>query len=693
MFAANYGKYKNIIVSIALFLILDASVLTLNFYMSFQIAKDAIDVNLAGRQRMLSQRTVKSLLDLDYSGENVADRQKAMSELQLAVGLFDQTLASFDKGGLAKGADGTDLQLAAVSSSGSKEAIAKAKVIWEPYKAELEKVFSASEAQLSAAVAGAIVYARSNNIQLLKLMNDLTVDLEGVARSKAGRLRTIQTVGISLAIINFFIILFHFIGQLKDGDRKLDIARQETTKILDTVNEGLFLIDKNLIIASQYSKNVPLLFGRNEMAGLSLERLLADLVSEKDMETSKRFIGLLFREEIKSNLIRDLNPLKEIEVNISDHSGGYISRYLSFEFARAFEEGTLKNILITVNDVTEKVELEIELEKAREQTEQQLEVLTGILHTNPGTLRRFVDGCFDSFDRINVMLKTPAKSDKALRMKLDGIFTEVHTFKGESGALGLDGFQELAHKFESDIGLVKNKNKVTGDDFFPLVVQLEKLMKHAETVKSLSEKLVAFGVETGRESSRADEWSHLKKLAESVAARHGKDVELVMCGLTEVSLDDEVKKLVSEVSVQCIRNAVVHGIEEPVQRVAARKPKKGRVELRLFETASGGLELNIIDDGKGIDYESIRNRAVELGLYSRQELERWGHKQLVSLIFEPSFSTSDSENLDAGRGVGMNVIRESIKRFEGKIRISSRKGLSTQFIITIPQLVRREIAA
>lgn len=693
MVAANYGKYKNIIVSIALFLILDASVLSLNFYMSFQIAEDAVGVNLAGRQRMLSQRTVKSLLDLDYSVENQADQEKAMSELRLAVGLFDQTLNSFDQGGLAKGAGGGQVELSAVSSAGAKEAIAKTKVLWLPYKIQLEKVFTANEREIGTALAATIVYARQNNLQILKLMNDLTVDLETVATSKAGRLRTIQTVGISLAIINFFIILFHFIGQLKEGDRNLDIARQETTKILDTVNEGLFLIDRNLVIASQYSKNVPVLFGRSKLAGLSIESLLSDLVSAKDMETSKRFIGLLFREEIKSNLIRDLNPLKEVEVNIPEESGGYVSRYLNFEFARAFEEGALKNILITVNDVTEKVQLEQELVKAREQTEQQLEVLTGILHTNPGTLRRFVDGCFDSFEKINVLLKAPAKSDKTLRLKLNDIFTEVHTFKGESGALGLDSFQELAHKFESDITLVRNKQTVCGDDFFPLVVQLEKLIKHAETVQSLSEKLVAFGIETGSSTGRIDEWEHLKNLADSVSRRNGKNVELVMCGFTEVSLSDEMKKLISEVSVQCIRNAVVHGIEEPQRRVLARKPQKGRIELRLFETSAGGLELSILDDGRGIDYDAIRSRAVELGLYTMTELITWSQKQLVSLIFEPTFSTSENENMDAGRGVGMNAIRESIKSFDGKIKIASRKGVNTQFIVTIPQVIRNEIAA
>ncbi len=695
MFATYLGKYKSIIISIALFIILDASVLVLNFYISFEIADDAVGVNLAGRQRMLSQRMVKSLLDISYSGDDRAEQSQALEELEFTRGLFDQTLAAFDQGGLARAADGGEVRLSSVTSMRGREAIERAKILWRPYQEYLSALtVDLSEQQRNLALLAAISYAKQNNLTLLRLMNDLTVDLENVATSKATRLRMIQTVGITLAIINFFIILFHFIGELRRGDKKLEIARQETRKIMDTVNEGLFLVDREYQIASQHSRKVSSMFGKSSIAGFSFEGLLEDLVSSKDMETTKRFIALLFREDVKSNLISDLNPLRKIEVNIANGRGAYTSRYLHFEFARAYDNGMVKNILVTVNDVTEKVTLEHELAQVREQTEHQLEVLTGILHANPSMLKRFVSSCFEGFHRVNLMLREPAKSEAALRRKLNDIFVEIHAFKGEAGALGLESFQELAHRFESDIVDIRDRDNISGDDFFPLVVQLDKLIRHAETVQSLSEKLAAFGKEaTLVGNAQMDEWHHLFHLTSSVAARANKKVDLVTSGLTEVPLGRELRKLVSDVAVQCIRNAVFHGIESPQERLQNYKSEIGRIDLHLAQTPDGSIELSIRDDGRGFDYDAIRERALATGRWSEQELETWDSKKLASLIFEPGFSTAAGEGLDAGRGIGMDVLKEKIKQTRGKIRISSRRGASTHFLISIPPLFGAEIAA
>lgn len=694
MFGAYLGKYKSIIVSIALFIILDASVLMLNFYISFEIAEDAVGVNLAGRQRMLSQRMVKSLLDMDFSSQQESEKQLATSELDFTLSLFDETLSAFDSGGVARSAGGGEVYLNAVTSEKGRSAIEEAKLLWSPYKQLLEKLLvSDSEAERSIVLISAISYAKENNLILLKLMNDLTVDLENVARSKATRLRMIQTIGITLAVINFFIILFHFIGELRRGDKKLEVARQETTRIMDTVNEGLFLIDKQFEIASQHSKKVSSMFGHDDISGYSFEKLLEDLVSNRNMETSKRFISLLFREDIKSNLIRDLNPLREIELNIADDSGGYISKFFSFDFARVYGESAVENILVTVVDVTEKVSLERELQAVREQTEQQLEVLTGILHANPSLLKRFVVGSFESFHKINLLLREPAKTELALRKKLGSIFVEIHNVKGEAGALGLESFEELAHKFEEDIREVQNREEINGDDFFPLVVLLEKLIRHCETVQSLSEKLAAFGRVDSSNESTSDEWKHLYHLVDSVAKRHSKKVELVTSGLTEVSLTDELKKLVSEVSVQCIRNAVVHGIEPPEDRLDVLKDEKGRIDLRLNQMADGTIELSIKDDGRGLDEKLLRAQALASGRWTEDELEAWDNKQLVSLIFQPGFSTSEKENLDSGRGVGMDVIKDRLRQCRGKVRISSRLGVNTSFLISIPPPIHKEIAA
>ena len=689
------GKYKAIVVSIALFLILDASVLSLNFFISFKIADDAVGVNLAGRQRMLTQRTVKSLYDLRLAEGDAAKQDIALDELKTTYNLFNTTLAAFDKGGETKNANGETVVLKMVTSDAGRVAIDEAKIIWQPYSDAIAKVIAASgTAAMAQNLDAAIIFAGNKNLTLLKLMNDLTVNLEQVATHQATVLRYIQTGGITLAIINFLIILFHFIGELRQNDKFLEDARKETTDILDTVNEGLFLLDKDLVIGEQQSSQLAEIFGGKDARGLNFSDLIGDLVKPKDLETAQRFVNLLFRPDVKGNLINDLNPLNQVEINIPDEDGGYITRHLSFDFSRVSKDGELKNVLVTVNDITEQVMLARELEETKEKGEQQLEMLTSILHANPGVLKRFIQNAFDAYGRINKILKEQSKSPTVMQRKLNDIFIEVHNFKGEASALELDNFAEYAHVFEDDIQTLKQQSKLAGNDFLKLAVHLESLIRYTESIKELADKLASFAFNqdpsnsvsnpTNHENVTSSDWKHLSKLCENVSQRDKKQAQLVLTGFDEAKINDDAQKLVNELSIQFIRNAVVHSIEHPEFRKARGKNETGRIDARLSRLPTGELELSVHDDGCGINYEKIRSKALMIGKWDKAEVEKLTHQQLLSLIFLPGFSTADNQNEDAGRGVGMDIIKKRIDQYQGKIKVSSSSGKHCQFTVTFP---------
>lgn len=639
---------------------------------------------------MLSQRTVKNLYDVQTELNEGADTTPPLKELALSYNLFQSTLNAFDKGGSATGANGEAVTLKATESENGRQAIEQAKTVWLPYSQAVKKVLdSETQQDLHNTLPLAISLAKKSNLTLLKLMNKLTLDLEQVATSQATTLRWIQTTGISLAILNFLLILFHFIGELRSNDRALEEARKETTDILNTVNEGLFLLDKDLQIGTQHSAQLSEIFGGREVSGGTIGETLKDLVKPKDLETAERFISLLFRPDVKSNLIRDLNPLSEIEIHLSDESGGYKSRYLNFDFTRVIEKGAIKNILVTVNDVTEQVRLARELSQEKERNEQQLEMLTSILHTNPVVLKRFIQNSLDIFNRINEVLKDPAKSEAALRRKLDEIFVEIHNFKGESSALKLDTFADLAHHFEGDLDNLKKASKVVGNDFLRLAVHLEKLIRYTESVQQLSLKLASFSSISDESKapvrqSISERWNILNDLCHGICERNGKKAELVLSGLNEITLDTETENFVQDVCVQMIRNSLIHSIEKPEERLQKGKLPEGRIDIRLVKLAGGSLELTIRDDGQGLNYDRIRERALSLNKWDRGMIEKFSEKQLTRLIFEPGFSTAEQVNDDAGRGVGMDVIRDRVNRINGKIRIASRPGVNCQFTIQLP---------
>ncbi len=707
MFKFDFGKYRGIIISVALFLLLDASVLLLNFYISFEIADDAVDVNLAGRQRMLSQRMAKSLFVLDSAQDEPAVFNAALDELTLSQSLFDETLTGFLHGGLVRDASQAQVTLNRVVDTRGQAALQQAETLWLPYKDAIDQLLSDAQAKrsLEASLAAATQMARTHNLELLKLMNDLTISLEQVATSKATRLRWIQTVGISLAIINFLFILLHFVRQLRDSDAVLESARRETTEILDTVNEGLFLVDRHLIIGEQHSAKLREVLGDHTFGGTSFQTLLTSIVSAKDAETARNFIELLFDSRIKEKLIGDLNPLNQIQVNIAQESGGFLTKHLKFDFARAYQQDEISHVLVTVVDISEQIKLEKALAESRKHNESQLEMLTGLLHTHPSLLKEFLDNSYQCFNRINRILGTPAKSSTTMREKITDIFREIHNFKGEAASLKLAYFENAAHAFEDQLAQLRSKADLVGNDYLPLTVQLEQLISYTQQVELLVKKLGQFGKVTQNLPANADAqrivgtrrqdgWDHLHEFVEHLALRNGKLVRLVSSGLHEIAMSPETQQQLKDICVQMLRNAVVHGIESPYDRELCEKPAEGRIDLRLAKLSANEMELSVMDDGRGLDYAAIRQHALDSGKWSEAEIESWGNKQLLRLIFNEGFTTATSVTPDAGRGVGMDLVMNHVLNNRGKISVSSQRGRHCRFVITLPlATATNEIAA
>ena len=683
---SHFDKYRGIIISVALFLLLDASVLLLNFYISFQIADDAVDVNLAGRQRMLSQRMTKALyaLDSQFLSQGKIEQQ-TLDELRASTNLFDRTLIAFRDGGTTSNASGGEVQLASVSDAAAILALKSASSRWQSYYAALDQVDASLDASLLRNVLNnALQQANEHNLALLKLMNDLTVALENVATSKANRLRLIQTVGISLAILNFLFILLHFVRQLRESDEVIEQARNETLEILDTVNEGLFLVDRDLIIGGQYSTQLEDILGRKNLAGENFQSILNEMINSKEASTTAEFIELLFSPKVKEKLIGDLNPLNEVEVNVLEDGINPVTRILSFSFSRAVVDNEIMHVLVTVSDITERITLARELSEAKEETERQVSLLTSILHTSPSLLQEFIANAFASYTRINEVLKSPGKTASAMLQKLNHIFMHVHTFKGEASALQLDNFVEHAHRFEDAITELKQRRELTGNDFLTLTVYLDELMSYTQQISNLANRMASFAVTREIEPSAGFEyWQPLQQLAEQIAAKYGKSLQLVISGLDSLALNDELKSGLKRTLMQCVRNSVIHGIEDADSRIAAQKPTQGRIDIRAAKLADGRVEVVIRDDGAGINYEALRERALESERWTETEIEGWDHKRLLSLMFQPDISTASELSEDAGRGMGMPAVLEWVNSHRGRLQVATRAGLYTRFTITL----------
>ncbi len=172
------------------------------------------------------------------------------------------------------------------------------------------------------------------------------------------------------------------------------------------------------------------------------------------------------------------------------------------------------------------------------------------------------------------------------------------------------------------------------------------------------------------------------RVVRDAATLEKKSVVLKLEG-TETEIDRNVLQVISDSLIHIVRNAVGHGVESPEERIAAGKPTEGTVWL----TARGETDSVIIeikDDGKGLNYDRIKAKAMAKGLATAEDLERMTQDELSLLIFEPGFSTMDQVTAIAGRGVGMDVVRKTLDSIGGEIKVSSETGLGTTIQLTLP---------
>jgi two-component system chemotaxis sensor kinase CheA len=162
----------------------------------------------------------------------------------------------------------------------------------------------------------------------------------------------------------------------------------------------------------------------------------------------------------------------------------------------------------------------------------------------------------------------------------------------------------------------------------------------------------------------------------------GKDINLLMYG-EDTEVDRTVIDEIGDPLIHLIRNAIDHGIEQADERVKLGKPEEGKVVLRAYHDGNT-VVIEVEDDGKGIDIERIAKKAVEKGLYTEQQLEKFNTEEIIQLIFEPGFSTAKRVSDLSGRGVGLDVVKTKIESLGGLVEVDSRKNAGSKFIIRLP---------
>jgi two-component system chemotaxis sensor kinase CheA len=177
-------------------------------------------------------------------------------------------------------------------------------------------------------------------------------------------------------------------------------------------------------------------------------------------------------------------------------------------------------------------------------------------------------------------------------------------------------------------------------------------------------------------------WNKLPRVVRDLAVGCGKQVEIQMEG-AETELDKTIIEAIKDPLTHIIRNAVDHGIELPEVRMAAGKPRAGRLLLRAFHEG-GQVNIEISDDGAGIATEKLKARAIAKGIVAAEHAARMSERELLNLAFAPGVSTVEQVSNISGRGVGMDVVKTNIEKIGGMVDLQSASGKGTLLKIKIP---------
>ncbi len=560
--------------------------------------------------------------------------------------------------------------------------------------------------QLERDVTTALRVGRHTIPQLDAELAAIVTDLQTRNARSATELRLVMLTGLLIAIVLGMLVATLLVARQRQ-EASLREARQQTADILRTVKDGLFLLDEHLVIGASYSSALEALFQRKDFAGLPFESLLKNIVSEKTLATALKFVAVLWSERTKENLVKTINPLGEVEVNFDGGPGKTSTRYLQFEFHRVRVDGKIRHVLVAVSDVSARVDLARELQSSQNQAQAQVDTLLGILHVDPAQLAAFLSDSNAAMKMINAVLREPAREESAFRKKLDTLFRQVHSVKGEAAALGLSSIESRAHSFEDDLKGLREKSDLSGNDFLPLVIKLDDLLTHLQSVGDLVSRLARLHVAATGSSEPAshtataviESASHeaaakadgsvtgmLQQLTQRVAGENHKEAVLQCMGFDTVP--DEYRRIVKDIAVQAVRNSIVHGLEPAADRVNTGKPTQGQLKLIFQELGDAGYKLIAEDDGQGLSTEKIKQTALKKGFITAEKAATLDAKQIFSLLFQPGFSTVETATKDAGRGVGMNLMAGLMQQIGGKVSVATVPGKFTRLTLSLPPVKR-----
>jgi len=501
--------------------------------------------------------------------------------------------------------------------------------------------------------------------------------------------RQMNYVVIGVGVLGVLLLVLGLVYSVR-----VEEAHRETEDIFRTTQEGIFLLDHELRMGSQTSLSVSHIMGFDVRPGDNFLELLKPSVSPKTFDTAKEYTELLLRHDVKEKLVASLNPLECIEISSVRPTGGVESRFLQIRFNRVLRAGKVTHLLVTANDISRQVRLERELKESERRVQDQMGMMVHILQADPRLLQDFLNNATGGLNQINEELRASNSTSGISTAQIDAMLRNAHQLKGDAAAMQLEAVAQSLHIFETLLQGIREQEQRKGEDLLPVAVRVKTLYSE---IASIQEVIARIGQVSGivsvepprppRDQELALQQGLVRqwmKFAEQLAHRHEKKIQLSYLGIELDTLSSSLREALNSIVNQFIRNALVHGVENPAERKQRGKSEAAHISVYISDQGDGTIELSFRDDGRGINQESVREAVVRSGRIAPEVAKTLSVRDLTLLIFEPGFSTRESVDEDSGRGIGLDSVKAIIARLGGRIRVGTTRDEYCHFRVQLP---------
>jgi two-component system chemotaxis sensor kinase CheA len=481
-------------------------------------------------------------------------------------------------------------------------------------------------------------------------------------------------------------VIFFTSNSLTRRARSLQYELERAMTMWDNLKYGFFLMDQNLVIQGSYSRALEKILSVADLQGRQFVRILSDSLKASEQEGLTDYFTMIFQRSFDEKMLEDINPINEF-VYIQSETGK--EKHLRSSFMLVERGKGVAYILGTLEDITMEKELEKQLSEAKNRRENEMRSLFQVIQIDPRVFSDFIEETEHEFDRVNEALK---KREVSARDTMVDIYQSIHAIKSNALILNLEDFADSLNNLETRIKQIRDRSEeyssgdagdVSFDDVLHIIIELETLMKEKDKLKSAITRIRAFQTDVGntRNQDRYILVETLTRTCEKAASATNKQVKFVAGDIDETVLAYGPRLVIKEVLAQLVRNAVYHGIEMPDARKSRGKEAGGLIKLSI-KHIDNMIHIRLADDGEGLDFAKIRERAKTMHLL--RSGEETDDEKLLHVIFKPGFTTVKEVDVHAGRGIGLSLVRDRIRNLHGFIKVQSIPGKGAVFNIYIP---------